>query len=296
MNLRQLTTFQTAAETLSFTRTAAIHNYAQSSVSTQITNLEAEIGGPLFNRIGRKLTLTEKGRQLLTYTTRILDLVEETKRVVGEQTEPQGALTLAAPETLCAYRMPPIIQRFRALYPAVSLRILPLPSAEGAWQTMLEQGEAAAALRIGEPVADASFHVETLITEPLCIVVHATHPLANQLNVTPAQIANETLLLTERDCTYRRLFEIELRRLALTPQSKIEFHAVEAIKQCALGGMGIAILPKITIAQQLAAQQFKRLPWPATLTVATQLIWDKQRPQSAALQALLHVMQQAIKN
>jgi DNA-binding transcriptional LysR family regulator len=74
MELRQLATFSTLAHTLNFTRAAALLNYAQSSVTAQIQALEEELGTPLFNRLGRRVTLTDAGQRFLSYAERVLAL------------------------------------------------------------------------------------------------------------------------------------------------------------------------------------------------------------------------------
>ena len=74
MELRQLTTFQKVAQTMSFSQTAVSLNYAQSTVSAQIQSLEQELGVNLFDRIGKRINLTEAGKNLLVYTEKMLAL------------------------------------------------------------------------------------------------------------------------------------------------------------------------------------------------------------------------------
>src|SRR5579884_869253 len=125
MDLRQLTTFRMAATTLSFTRTAEALGYVQSSVTAQIIGLEEELGVKLFDRLGRRLALTDAGERLLPYAERMVALAAEARAAASGTAEPAGLLTMSAPETLCTYRLPALLRRFRERYPNVMLRLKP---------------------------------------------------------------------------------------------------------------------------------------------------------------------------
>src|SRR5690349_21719254 len=121
MELRQLITFRVLARTLNFTRTASELGYVQSSVTAQIQALEAELGVPLFDRLGKRVSLTDGGRQLLEYAERILALADEARAAVSADATPRGTLSIGAPETLCTYRLPAILHAFRDRYPQVQI-------------------------------------------------------------------------------------------------------------------------------------------------------------------------------
>src|SRR5258707_12632556 len=90
MDRRKLSTFTAVANERSFTRAALALNYAQSSVTAQIQALEEELGVPLFDRLGRRVALTDAGRRLQNYATRLLALAEETRVAVTANAEPSG--------------------------------------------------------------------------------------------------------------------------------------------------------------------------------------------------------------
>lgn len=125
MEIRQLKTFQVAAATLNFSGTAETLNYAQSTVSSQIGALEQELGVQLFDRIGKSVLLTTAGQTLLDYTQQILKLADEAQQVVAGSDIPAGTLTIGAPESLCVYRLPPVLRRFREEYPQVTIALQP---------------------------------------------------------------------------------------------------------------------------------------------------------------------------
>ncbi len=295
MDIKQLHTFSVACDTLSFTKTAAQLSYAQSSVSTQIHNLEAELGGPLFHRLGRNLSLTDRGERLRSYAAQILTLVDETRAAVSNDAAQAESLIITAPETLCAYRLPGVLRRFRQDFPDVSLQFLPTPSGNRGWQDLLRRGQIDIVIRLGLPISSPNIHVETLTHEPLQIVAHASHPLAKLSNIRPNQLRNETFLLTERNCSYRGIFERILQSHAVYPQRVIEFHSVEAIKQCAIGGMGLAMLPTIAVEQQLAAGDLAGIDFDMTASdCVTQLAWHKDLNASSAFHGFVNIVRQEI--
>ena len=287
MELRQLQTFREVAKTLSFTRTAATLNYAQSSVSAQIQTLEEEFGVALFDRLGRRIILTAAGQRLLHYADKICALVDEALVAVPGDQEPAGTLTIGAPETLCAYRLPQVVEAFRRCYPKVDIIFRPSPTAED-WDTLLGEGMADAALILNEPYQAPQLIVQPLYQEPILVVAHPHHRLAKAHMITPAALRGETLLLTEANCPYRLAFERVLRSANVTPANVLEFHSVEAIKQCALTGMGIAVLPWVVVQQEVAAERLVPLTVAGlTFNMVTQLAWHRDKWISPALAAFL---------
>lgn len=287
MELRQLQTFREVAKTLSFTRTAATLNYAQSSVSAQIQTLEEEFGVALFDRLGRRIILTAAGQRLLHYADKLLALADEALIAVPGNQEPAGSLTIGAPETLCAYRLPQVVEAFRRGYPKVDIIFRPSPTAED-WDTLLGEGMADAALILNEPYQAPQLIVQPLYQEPILVVVHPRHRLSKARTILPAEFRGETLLLTEANCPYRLAFERVLRTANIAPANVLEFHSVEAIKQCALTGMGIAVLPWVVVQQEVAAARLVPLAVAGlTFNLVTQLAWHRDKWISPALAAFL---------
>ena len=124
MEIRQLKAFQTVATLLSFTQAAEQLNYAQSSISAQIQTLEEELEVKLFDRMGRRIMLTDAGQRLLNYSGKILDLEEETRAEVTESKEPEGSLTIRIPETFGIHYLPSIIMRFQDRFPKIRLHFI----------------------------------------------------------------------------------------------------------------------------------------------------------------------------
>lgn len=293
MELRQLATFRAAAAALNFTRAAATLGYAQSSVTAQIQALEADLGVQLFDRLGRRVALTEEGQNLLPYAERLLALAGEARAAVADDEEPSGTLAVGAPETLCAYRLPALLEHFLARCPRVRLVVRPLPLAEV--RPRLGEGAVDVAFLMAEPFAAAGLAVEPLVAEPVLVLAAPGHPLAGLARVRPADLANTPVLLTETGCGYRTLFLRALAAASVQPASSVEFASVEAIKQCAMAGLGIAVLPAVAVAPEVAQGRLCALAWTAPdLHVVTQVAWREKRWLSPALRTFLDVSRQVL--
>lgn len=284
MELRQLVIFRVAATHLNFSRAAVELNYVQSNVTSQIQVLEEELGVRLFDRLGRRVVLTDAGRQLLRYTEQILGLVDEARIAVATGQEPAGTIVLAAPETLCTYRLPPLLQCFRQQFPRVQVLFQPTSVAD--LQRSVSEGVVDAAFMLDAPLQAADLIIEPLVREPLLVVAPPDHHLAGAAKVEPADLQGEPVILVE-GCTYRTWFKRTLHAAGVYPSLNLAMNSVEAIKQCVIVGMGITILPAVTVSAELAGGKLAVLNWTEEFAAVTQMLWHKDKWLSPALSAFL---------
>lgn len=294
MELRQLNTFYTAAQTLSFTRTADKLNYAQSTVSAQVQALEEELGVRLFDRLGKQVVLTDAGRRLGHYAEKMLTLADEATTVVAGGEEPRGTLTISAYETLCTYRLPAVLQQYRAQYPQVQLIFR--PSAVSNAQDSVRSGDVDVAFAMEQPFQAPDLRVEPLVREPLLVIAHQDHPLAEAPTVRPEDLEDESVLLTEAGCSYRVMFERALADTCVNLSTTVEFNNVEAIKQCVMVGMGITVLPQVAVAAEIDDGRLAALAWTEPrLEIVTQMVWHRDKWLSPALGAFLQMARNVFK-
>ena len=291
MELRHLRTFKAVARNRSFTRTAKELGYVQSAVTAHIKALEADLGVRLFDRLGRHIALTEAGRGLLTYATEILDLTEDARVAVAGGGKPAGTLRISASETLCVYRLPPVLEEFGKRYPEV--RVIFEPSKNGTLDPTLRRG-------LSEGAVDAAFVIETerrdstelvyetLVWEPLVLVANPDHPLVEACEVRPADLAGESVLLAEKGCGFREVFEQQLGRAGVKPKAEVEFTSAEAIKRCVESGMGVAVLAAVSVAEEVRSGRLATLNWAESgFHVSTQVLHHRGKWISPSLQAFL---------
>lgn len=296
MEIRQLKTFCTLVETRSFTKTAEVLHYAQSSVTAQIQALEEEFGIALFDRLGKRVVLTEAGQRFLSYAQQMLQLTEEAQSVVPGGDEPSGTLTIGASETLCIYRLPAILQRFRARFPLVELRIQPaLCIKNEVLRHMMGEGQIDVAFLLKPQTHIESLVIEPLIREPFQVVAPADHPLTHLPHVTPADVQGVTIIVPEiLNEKYRSMFEPERKHAGRS--ALLAFNSTEAIKQCVLAGMGIGVVPKVAVVSEVAQGQLIPLNWAGLeLAFVTQVAWHKDKHLSPALEALLQVAREVLR-
>jgi DNA-binding transcriptional LysR family regulator len=294
MEIRQLDIFRALAEELHFTRAAARVHCVQSNVTTQIQSLEAELGVPLFERLGKQVVLTEHGRRLVPYAQRVLQLVLEAPAAVARGDQPAGLLTVGTPESVLTYQLPRVLRIFHERYPLVDLAFRPYCSSK-LWNP-LENGTIDIVFLIDDLVDNPRLHVEVLRPEPMCLLAHVDHPLLAKSSAGPADLKEQTLLLTEAGCGYRRKLERILAQAGVTPKSVVEFASIEAIKQCAALGMGVAHLPAMTAAAEIAQGKLGAMAWSGSdLTISTQIAWHRDKWLSPAMEAFVRLVREEIR-
>ncbi|MFX3617121.1 MAG: LysR family transcriptional regulator [Sporolactobacillus sp.] len=289
MEIKQLITFQKAAEQLNFTRTAEHLSFAQSSVTAHIKALEAEFGVPLFDRLGKHLKLTEAGETMKRYADRILALSAEAEKVITLDKEPSGVLVIGASESLCTYRLPPILSAFRHHYPKVRFHFFPGTSDEEIIQQLVK-GKLDAAIVMDSGQTTDLLQIEKLKKERILLVAAMDNPLSALDKVEPKDIAKEALLLTEKGCNYRQNLDQMFTNHRINPAFISEFASVEAIKQCVLSGLGVAVLPEMTIKKELENGLMKMLPCAGyPMYIHSRLLRLRDRWVSPALAAFLQL-------
>jgi DNA-binding transcriptional LysR family regulator len=291
MELRQLMSFQAVADTGSFTRAAEQLGYVQSNVTAHIQALEHELAVVLFDRLGRRVQLTSAGQRLLEYANQILALASEAHSMVSAGST--SKIVISAPESLCAYRLPALLRETRQRLPQVQVAFRPIPA------NLLRQQVLAGTIDVAfslEPQSEnEGLYCETLAQEPIVLLAPPEHYLAQQQQVVVSDLQAESLLLTEAGCAYRVRFEQVLRAAAIVPQQVLEFSSVEAIKQCVVAGMGIAVLPQITVARELAQGDLVALPWASDdLSMSSQMIWHAKRWCSPTMSEFLALARECL--
>lgn len=292
MEVRQLQIFRILAEELNFTRTAERVHTVQSNVTAQIKALEEELGMPLFDRLGRRVTLTDAGHRFQPFAEQALAAMEKGLLAVKAGSEPSGPLRISAPESIVTYRLPLLLRKFRRRYPHVELVFR--PHVDASFGSELETGKLDLVIDMRDSVANPAFESTPLRTERIFLLAHGSHPLAAQRTVKPADLAGQTFLLTEYGCGYRAKLDRVLTLQNIRPGNVTEFASVEAIKQCVAAGMGLALLPAITVARELRQHNFKALHWAGpSLDIQTFILWHKDKWVSPAMAAFCQLVKEA---
>lgn len=286
MELRNLLTFIIVVEAGGFTRAANKLGYAQSSVTAQIQALEAELGTPLFDRLGKTIILTDAGQRLLPYAQEITKMHTLAKEAIRSDTALAGTLTIGAPESLAAFRLPGIIREYKSCYPEV--KIILKPGVCWELHDLIRSGKLDLAFLLQPETGDRDLHIETLVHEKMALIAPPDHPLVHCEHVEPADLKDETILQTEQGCTYRTLFEQHLNSHGIFPNPELEFWSIEAIKNCVMSGLGLSFLPLIAVQNEVCEGKLVLLAWDDRQErLATQIAFHKKKWLSPALHEFL---------
>ena len=197
MEIRQLRTFITVADLSSFTKASTKLYMAQSSVSAQVKALEEELGLKLFDRIGRRVLITEAGRKLYAYARRMEEMTREIQSEFSSDQYVLGALTVRVPETIAGVYMPEVIERFHNDHPKVKLEFMNCSDEQ--LREELNSGRIDLAFLLSDDIHFGDVNIKRLRTETLVMVAGRGHPLSNQADVAWTDLAGQTLLLPKTD-------------------------------------------------------------------------------------------------
>jgi DNA-binding transcriptional LysR family regulator len=190
--------------------------------------------------------------------------------------------------------MPEVLKVFRKRYPHVELIFRPETDS-----TLLQELECARidlAVSMSDSVNSEQLQYVALQSEDVYLFVTPDHPLARAKRVYPRDLVDQTLLLTESGCGYRKKLDMQLAALNLRAQHITEFSSVEAIKQCVTAGLGIGLLPGVVIDCEIRKKQFVLLNWHSgKMTIGIHVLWHRERWVSAAMQAFIDVLKTKMK-
>lgn len=286
MELRQLRAFYTITQVSNFTHAAELLGYTQPSITAQIRLLEEELGVKLFERIGRKIIITNEGHSFLHYASEILRLSEEAAALFSPASQPHGTLRIGAGESMIINRLTPLLQEYRTRYPKVEV-VLKSGSSKD-FHGWLKNNSIDVAFILGPGPAPFELTAQPLTMEPAAAIVGLPHPFAGKQSLMPGDLNEQTLILSEQGCNYRILLEEIIRNEALHPSSIMESSSFSIIKQFVAKGFGIAFLPLFAVEQELQDHQLVALPWSGpTFAMPLQICQHKEKWISSPLSAFL---------
>lgn len=293
MDLKQLNSFLMICKLQSFTQAAEALGYAQSTITTQIKMLEGELEVKLFERIGKTVTLTHEGKKLVPYAKQMLKLNSEIKSVLSNNSLPSGVLTIGAAESLCILRLPEILKKYRELYPKVEVSLKFGNCTE--FRHFLRDNVIDIAYSLGTRIEADDFITEISLNEPMLLLAAPGHLLIHRERIYPKDIENEPLILTELGCSYRAVFENILRSYNIKPNVVLETGSVQAIKQFTMSGLGITLLPKVAVEEELTQGKLVALHWHGPdFGIISQVLYHKDKWLSPAMKAFLELSKEML--
>jgi DNA-binding transcriptional LysR family regulator len=250
LTLRQLRVFATAARHMNFSRAAEELHLSQPAVSTQIKELAADVGLPLFERIGRRTYLTPAGSEMLSCANAITERLREAESALAQLKGVKGGRLNVAVISAGDYFFPRVLAAFGASHPGVIFN-LTVHNREGLLRHLADNlTDLAVMVR---PPRDMDIVAVPFAPHPYVIVAPADHPLAGVRQIPRASLNRERFLVRESGSdTWNSMREVFGRQFARL-QIGMQIHSTETIKQAVEAGMGIAFLSAHTIGRDLRA-------------------------------------------
>lgn len=286
MDLRGLQIFIEVAELNSFTRAGERLGYSQPTVSFQIRQLEEELGVPLFDRIGRTVSLTDAGREALEYAQRIWNLSREMSLGTRQDTQISGLIRIGMADSLCYPLIARDFSRFRQQYPMLTLQILDAGTEE--LFRMLDHNEVDLICTMDSRVFDASYVTVAEEAIGTHFVVASGNELAGHGEVTLEKLMDYPFFLTEKGMSYRRLMDERLAAASLEVRPVLETARADLICELVAQDMGISFLPDYVTEDAVQAGRLSRLDVKDfQVTVWKQLLYRKDKWLSPLMKAMI---------
>lgn len=253
MELRTLKTFVRIAEIRSFSRTAEELGYSQAAVTMQIKQLEQELQAQLFERLGRRVALTQAGERLLPWAVEILASAKQAVGAVRDGGAITGRLRIGTCESYIISLLPPVIEAFAGRCPQVELQLC-TASVEELFR-LLRQNDLDLIYFLDRKQFFPDWIKPLEKPEHIYFVTSAASALAAEKNIPLERLLQEPLYLTEQGVSYRYAMEQALAARGLALHPRLEVGNTDVILRFLRAGRGISFLPEYVIREDVAQGQ-----------------------------------------
>lgn len=248
LTLRQLQIFEVAARNLSFARAAEQLHLTQPAISMQIKLLEDAIGTALFERVGKKVQLTEAGNRLVHHASRILGELKDAAAAFQSLSGLQSGTLHIGLVSTAKYFAPKLLAKFTAQYPQLEVQ---LEVGNREFLLKLLQDNAIDLAIMGRPAKGLDALAEPLAQHPHVIIANVNHALRKAKKFDLQELRGETFLLREPGSGTRAVAEEMFKNHLFTPKKIVTLGSNETIKQAVMAGMGVSLLSLHTLGLEL---------------------------------------------
>jgi DNA-binding transcriptional LysR family regulator len=255
---RQLRAFAALARTGSFTLAAKDLFLSQSAVSHSMKALETDVGCRLFDRVGKKVLLTQAGEALLHHTDKILQEMAAARAGLEQLGKwGVGRLRIGASPTACQYVLPSVLREFKESFPKCRINIEPGDTLDAIESVRNNRIDLAITL---EPRNEDQFEFHPLFTDELAFLVGAMHPWARQGHVVRNEIPKQSYVLYNKNSYTFRMVRDYFHQEDMVLNTVIELGSMEAIKELVKLGLGVGILAPWIAQKELREKSLIALP------------------------------------
>lgn len=292
MELRNLITFIHVAELGSFTKAADQLGYSQPTISVQIKQLEDELGCLLFERINHTITLTERGKELVSYAHQIRTLTEDFKQNLEEDENCRGQIHIVTPDSVCEDMINSNYTDFHKKFPYISLKFTTADTS--VMFNMLDHNEADVIITLDNHVYQKDYIIAKEEALPMHFVANANSKFSNAKNLSIKDILDEQFILTEYGQGYRRVFDRELAKKSLEITPVLEIGRTDIITSVITQSDMISFLPDFVTKPMVDAGKLCYLDvCDIKIDIWKQLIYHKNKWMSKALNSFIEYVKNA---
>ncbi|MCR4657724.1 MAG: LysR family transcriptional regulator [Lachnospiraceae bacterium] len=292
MNNTQLETFLKLVETKSFTATANMLGYAQSTVTTQIKQLEEELGCLLFERLGKTLALTGEGEKLIVYAQQLLKLQREILLEVPMAKTPSGVIKLGVSESFCYNRIPESLMEYKKKYPGMDIQLQLIE--HDTFPALLKSGALDLVYTLNPFIENPELKMIHKKRETLAFFASPGHPVLKKKKIKEQDLEGIPLLLTAHNCSFRHMLLKDFIDHQVAPRIELETSSKEILKQFAINGLGIAFMPSMTAAEEVRNGMLKKIDWAgADFPIYSQIFIHKDKHLNRAMDELIKLITDA---
>lgn len=250
MDFGQIEAFVQVSAHNSFSRAAEVLQLTQPSITARIQALERELGEELFERGGRGVRLTDAGLAFVPYAERILQSLAEARDAIDEVRNVQiGSLYLGSALTISTYVLPRILHTFRSRHSGVDVSIRTGRSEQVLAMLQADEVQVGLVRSLSHP----DMETVHLYDDEIVLIVNPGHPFAARGTATVEEAASEPIVLFDRASSYFGLIHGFFRQAGVVPNVAMELDSLETTKRMVEEGLGIALVPLVTIERELKA-------------------------------------------
>jgi len=281
--------FHAVAQAESFTDAAELLHLTQPGISKHVRAMEEEFGTPLFDRAGRKVSLTQAGEILYQAAKEVIGSVASAEQRIQELAGlRRGRLRVGASFPVGLYVLPRVLAEYRKAYPAIEVKLSISTTANIAAKVLDNK------LDFGLVSTDVQHpKLESLVfrTDELVVIVPANHPWSNRRNIRVQDFTGETFIVAARGAGARAVVEERLSERGIVLTNVIDFGNAEGVKHAVEAGLGVSIQPRLIVKREIEAGSLNAIPL-ADMDSEIHYVWIRRKTHhfSSAERAFIEVL------
>ncbi len=257
INLERLRVFHAVAQTGSFTRAAEVLHLTQPGISKHIRHLEDELGTPLFDRMGRKVSLTQPGEILFQTALEVIGAVLTAEQRIQELTGLRnGRLRLGASFPIALYVLPRVLADFRKQHPAIDVTLAISTSANIEAKVLANRVDLGL---VSHDVHHPKLVSRQFMTDELVVIVPANHAWASRRRIRVQELVGQTFIVAARGAGTRSVVDERLLAKGIVLQNVLDFVNAEGVKHAVEAGLGVSIQSRGIVQGELRSGSLKAI-------------------------------------